>query len=720
MRIFFLLIFISIIFTRPLFAQEAPLPVVVINQIRGDEACCLPGNQTLFEKIHQTEHLKKLAISWALRFDVLINETEVAPYKELPKEQVGLLLEITPELASASGVVYKSRSDGSDWYQARNVFLIGYTQEERKKLIDTAVAKFKQLFNANPTFSVSWMIDSWSLDYLRSNYGVRIHELTKEQFETDSYTLYGGIFNMPYIAAKTYPLVAGDSGTLILRQTVSDIDQNYGSYKAYFTSQPNDYLSNWQKQDFDYFIGLMESMIAQAKESKFALLGLENSPDFIQFHDEFIKQLTFVAEKQLSNTVAIVSPQQYADTYQADYSKTGRFLKSQDFPKSGAFWYFGRNYRARIETNNGNLQLTDFRIIPASLSDPYSAGSASVSRAYWVVPYLLDSSQQFTTVGDSKEFAGHSVRQDAGVARFGIQLAEGIPNEIIQDGDKVTFKKEGQEVLRLTQEAIIISAPESKFRFAEPINETLEALVSSTSDQYISFNRHPRFFLSPKNKLELAMGWENPKIDQVVMATLRKNGASWQLVPNTALSQEQLDSLSNIFQPDKSNLPFDSKESTFYWHNTRAIAGRNPIRLYIDPRNTLGRSVAVGSFSVESDNQDLVLTLPKDISSLNESFFLDITSNQKGHGMIKLSQDNTILSESQQVIFYPDCQKEILACLKSTENVKGYVEILIGELLESYKTKLEKFGEYIKNEALKQLDKVLSRKADNTELNRPL
>ncbi|EKE15071.1 MAG: hypothetical protein ACD_12C00162G0001, partial [uncultured bacterium] len=178
------------LFPKQILAKEADF--LIINQIRGGETCCQSGSLDLFQQIKNKKEINNLPFGWALRYDALSD----SKYSEsLDKNgELGLLLEITPNLASKSGVLYKGKPDGSDWYFAKNAFLIGYTQEERKKIIDTLFAEFKNKFGDYPHFTVAWMIDAWSLSYINNVYGVKLHELTKEQYETDSYTLDGGIF----------------------------------------------------------------------------------------------------------------------------------------------------------------------------------------------------------------------------------------------------------------------------------------------------------------------------------------------------------------------------------------------------------------------------------------------------------------------------------------------------------------------------------------------
>src|SRR3989338_6866456 len=108
---------------------------------------------------------------------------------------------------------------------------------------------------------------------MKKTYGVRIHELTKEQYETDSYTLDGGIFNAPYYPSSNHPLIPG-SGTdklnlVMVRQTISNLLLNYGSSRAYYTSQPNDYLESKEGLDISYFHKLIDETINQPSEFQF-------------------------------------------------------------------------------------------------------------------------------------------------------------------------------------------------------------------------------------------------------------------------------------------------------------------------------------------------------------------------------------------------------------------------------------------------------------------
>jgi hypothetical protein len=93
----------------------------------------------------------QLPTTFTLRYDVLKNQSFlnlIKNYQNNPNLEWGGFLEITPELAKDAGVQYKG--DGSNWYEAQFVYLIGYNQEERQKILETYMNKFKTIFGDYP------------------------------------------------------------------------------------------------------------------------------------------------------------------------------------------------------------------------------------------------------------------------------------------------------------------------------------------------------------------------------------------------------------------------------------------------------------------------------------------------------------------------------------------------------------------------------------------
>lgn len=672
--------------TRLVEAATDPAPILIINQIRGNETCCQSGAVDMITQLNQNRTIANLPLAWALRFDGFQDETFVATMTALPKTQtVGLLLEITPKLASAAAVAYKGDPNGTDWYSARNALLLGYSPEERKKLLDTVFSAFYQQFKSYPTFTVAWMIDAWSLEYISTHYGVKVHELTKEQYETDNYTLYGGIFNLPFIPSREHPLVPDANGLdmLLVRQTISDLEKNYGSYHSVFTSQPNDYLSNPEKTDFEYFTQLLEQVVAQPQMSKFAVFGLENS-QWQLYKDEYIHQLLLIAEKSNAGQLKPLSPQEYYEHYKTNAQLESRYLKSSTFPNAGVLWFFGKTYRARLEILNGKLTLTDLRIFAGS--DPYRDRAIDVNRAYWVIPYLLDSSQQFTTIDNSNlRFQGNPVRNDPGVTRFGITLTTQKIKSVTEQDAQVSLKTDSGAVI-LSPDKITISGDPPTL--GEPINLSYSQLLTINTPQYFTFARHPRFFINPSaQQNQITFGWENRQLEQVPLAFAFKKDATWELVPNVRLTAAQIASLSMIFQPDVSTLPFDPATSVFFWHNKTAIAGRNPIRLLIDAKNILGREAKISAVQITQTNPEAVVVhKPPIIKNVFEPFFVDFTASSATTTTVSLTVDGNIIAGKTELTFYKDCTRQLLSCLQDKKELAGFAHIILDEQKERLKT----------------------------------
>lgn len=690
------------IFTSTVAAKEET-PALVIQQIRGPESCCHAGSTEMISEINSVSENTQLPLSWAIRFDALTDQKTLEKIKTIPKSQsLGLLLEITPQLASASGVVYKGEPDGSDWYNGRNTFLIGYAQADRKKLVDVIFNKFKNEFGYYPTFTVSWMIDSWSLNYLQENYGVELHEITKEQYETDSYTLYGGIFNAPYYPTLNHPLIPASSvaeklDLVMVRQTWSDIERNYGSFFTYFTSQPNDYLQNPKATGTDYFNTLLEQAIFQ-KDQGMIVIGLENSQEWISFKEEYQNQLVLLQKKQAEGKIKIYSPHDFAVKFKNEVPENiPRILISPEFPQSetGVLWYFGRTYRARIQNIQNKLVLTDLRIF-SPLTDPYKDKPVSVSRAYWIIPYLFDGSQQYTLKSKPAGpdiYAGHPVRSDSEVEPFGMILGS-ADGKFSREKDTVTIESsDGQVKL----EPDFMTTTVSNSGFTVPVNLTFADLLNSNSSQYVNFPKHPRFFMSPnKNLSTIDLGWETQDLENIILAKLEKSESSWKITPQK-LTDIDANKLAPIFQPDLSNLPFDPTASVFYWHNTTAIAGRNPVRLYVVPLSVLGRAVKINSFSVQLDQPDYITAqVPPLLETVFEPFFVDFTATQSASSRVSFTAGGTIIPGDTALQFYTDCQKELMTCFQNRDELKGFVGLLVQEKITFYSKQIKQLAQKAK------------------------
>lgn len=254
------------------------------------------------------------------------------------------------------------------------------------------------VFGNYPTTTTAWIIDTPSLQYLREKYGVLLHEITREQWGTDSYTLWGGPPHQPYWPTDHWAFQPSASVSttlpLIVRQTIADPLWNYGDTSSSHTSQPNDY--DQKQRGFQYFRHLFTQAHGQSWPTTFALLGLENSmPEKYQL--EFIRQLEFVSEWRGPNN-HVLTGQQLAQWYQDPTHYRPFWVdagRDESESQQQAWFVTTPNYRVRLRQDGKLLYLSDLRLYSSEFEDPYAKNIASRS-AYWVSPFVIDGARFWT------------------------------------------------------------------------------------------------------------------------------------------------------------------------------------------------------------------------------------------------------------------------------------------------------------------------------------
>ena len=390
----FIIVFLLLLFF-PITALSKEKPqVIFINQVRGEECCSVGSLDNLKMQIEVFEKYE-IPSFFTLRYDALINQDYIDYLKGVtttyPKIiNLGLFIEITPLLAKDSGVKYNGTVDR--WFEAQNVFTIGYQKDDRIKIVDHLFKTFKGKFGYYPRLTSSWMIDTDSLNYLHSKYDTVAHQITREQWGVDSYTLYGGPPHYPYPASFKWAFIPDFSQKdplLILRQTVTDPLYNYGETEKSYTSQPNDYLN--AGLDLRYFKDLINQALFEQKTPGFALLGLENANE-IKYQEEYLKQIEYVNE--IKSRVFFPNLKELSDFWS---KQKITYYQGKDLinnTNNEAEFITTPDNRVRQRKYLGKVYTTDYRYFHSGLVDPYNDYVAK-KHGYWVVPYVLDFSHTY-------------------------------------------------------------------------------------------------------------------------------------------------------------------------------------------------------------------------------------------------------------------------------------------------------------------------------------
>lgn len=111
-------------------------------------------------------------VTWLLGYESLESATTSSYFRLLAgdsSQELGLRLEVDPGLVIAA----LSERGNRDYSSLKNKLLVGYTQTEREKLIDAAMAKFLSVFASYPKTVAAAYLDSYSLEYLQRRYSVQ-------------------------------------------------------------------------------------------------------------------------------------------------------------------------------------------------------------------------------------------------------------------------------------------------------------------------------------------------------------------------------------------------------------------------------------------------------------------------------------------------------------------------------------------------------------------
>jgi len=637
LAISFSLIFCFSIFTASAKANNYTL---IINQVRGDECCDVGLSENLKNQIEKLNSLN-LSANFAVRYDALTNEKFSSLLKNSP-HQIGGYLEIIPPFANDAQVEYRGSDD--NWYQAQNAYLIGYSQEERKQIIDTFMERFFETFGYYPQFTTAWQIDSWSLGYLKSKYQVRVHQITREQLGTDSYTLYGGPAHYPFWPTNNWAMIpqstVNPTMPLVVRQTITDPVYNYGDQSNSYTSQPNDYLL--RSDDINYFEHIFSQAHNQPHNSfSFALIGLENSMDK-DSQTEYFRQLEFVAKQVKDGKTVITTAGNFENWYQQHYQPFSVYSgENQNNPQEQAWWIVASNYRVRLRLSNNQLFISDLRVYSPEFSDPYANHKASLL-GWWIVPFVIDGSRLFTSTSDLTYF---SLRNDYLIdreAEYGepsqLLIKKGISAEKLQ----VVSENSSIKILDENNDALFI-ANNTQLCLSEEADNKQPAIINSLISDLVwhDANNHP------------CWGFEKVEPDE--------NLACYQsFASDNCLSEQRIENHMLLF-PELKESKISVAKSSFFISNQYALANRNPLRVVIIPKDEDGNIILSEDPIEVSTNPTVDKVTINQPNPENGMIFVDIEHDTPTKVIVTLTVDGQKIN--LKGFFVPDCKTNWQQCV---------------------------------------------------------
>ena len=172
--------------------------VTIVNPVRVSEYTKNPSESLRAE--YDVINEKSLPATWLLTYDALQNESlfEITSHMN-DSQELGIFLEVGEDFSNDSEVPY-NHSDS--WHRAKSLFLNGYSQNDRQKLIDTVFEKFRKRFGYFPKSVGGWWVDSYSLSYMQEKYGITGVLGVSDQYDLDSYSVWGTFWSTPFYPSK--------------------------------------------------------------------------------------------------------------------------------------------------------------------------------------------------------------------------------------------------------------------------------------------------------------------------------------------------------------------------------------------------------------------------------------------------------------------------------------------------------------------------------------
>lgn len=399
--LFFIVIILIFSFPKVTKANENQF-VTIVNPVRIS-----PYTKNSAESISaEYEIIQKndLPATWLLTYDVLADEQDTKVLRNMDDNQeLGLFMEVGPKLCKKAGITC---NEGS-WHHANVIFLSGYKQEDRKKLIDTLFSSFKEKLGYYPKSVGSWWTDAYSLSYLQEKYGISANLTCSDQFSTDGYQIWGQYWMHPFVPSKYHagmPAVSSANQLDLVTIQWAPRDPVNGYESSLYSSQ--DYQTSPLSFDTSYFENLIKTYGFKNNNSFGQItVGLEGDYNPNDYQGEYTKQISAVKRIVDQDELDAVTMSQFSSWYRDTFSKTpASFIQSDDFLGSGkkVFWYSSIRYRMgiRYDKDKQKTEVIDFRGYYGDLAEPYFASSNNEHTLSIYIPSYLDKTNNSEDVWD--------------------------------------------------------------------------------------------------------------------------------------------------------------------------------------------------------------------------------------------------------------------------------------------------------------------------------
>lgn len=355
--------------------------VNIINFIRGWTDKPEEDWQLLNTTKKEMEILKKYEFpsTFLMQYDALLREEYVAYIKENldEKTEVGIWIEVVKPLVEKVGIKWRSEQDRIwDWH-VNPGFLMAYTQKERELICDEQMRCFKEIFGFYPAVVGSWLLDSYSMDYMSRKYDIKAYSICRDQWGVDAYTLWGGYYNQGYYPSKYNMLTPAQTkenqiNVPVFRMLGEDPIYEYDN-KRYITKDGvwktayplYTFEPNWTIGKNKLFANAFLENYFNENTLNFGYLqvGQENSFWWEGIKEGWKNEIELLHEWNDAGKIIIEKLSETGKKFKEKYNETPQTTISaeNDWSDNGlkSYWYNCKNYRTNILLEKDKLIIRD-------------------------------------------------------------------------------------------------------------------------------------------------------------------------------------------------------------------------------------------------------------------------------------------------------------------------------------------------------------------------
>ena len=440
---------------KPVESAAAPRIINIINFIRQTDYRVENADSLLYETVcEQVKLVNKydLPATFLLQYDALINPL----YQDLLKSklndhsEIGAWWELTQPQIEAAGIKWRGEHS---WVSHANIaFSTGYTKEERERLVDVYMAKFKEIFGTYPKSIGSWFIDAHTLGYMYDKYKIVASCNCKDQVGTDGYTLWGGYWNQAYYPSRVnaYMPAQTEEGQIpvpIFRMLGSDpiyqYDDGLGQERQGVISlEPVYEKAGMDRRWVDYFL---ESIVNRpCLAFNYAQAGQENSFTWRNMSKGLEMQIPILDSLRKENKIRVEtlgeSGAWFKECFKVTPATAVTTLTDVRGEGNKTVWFNSRYYRANLLWEKGTFRFRDIHLFDESYKSAY-----------------------LEKPGDGNQFLFYTLpvvdgfMWSEGLDRAGLRIVR-----LDKDGDKEELALDHPVVTEIGKDTLVVSAEDSK------------------------------------------------------------------------------------------------------------------------------------------------------------------------------------------------------------------------------------------------------------------